>query len=332
MAYGNVHEQFWDDPGMRALSERARYLMLYLLTCRHRNTLGLYVLDPRYIAADLDWTSDEARGTLQELVAAERIVHDPDNRIVFVPRFLRHNTLRNTNVVRKALTELAGLPATPLLDELADAVESAMKEGDREHYKPLLQAVLDKCPNKQANKRPNKRPNKRAVNRSMSLSLSDPDPGPGPGPGRSRPPPSVSPPLDPPPLKRGAIRDHVVEAVDEHERSPPGSVHQALMDHWLAQHRTRPDDRTVARQAKVAQRLARACTVEQLRLAVNGITKVAPHSMGEPWDLFDLERKMAKAMAASDGADGSLAFERGVADTMAALKLHRENREREGVT
>lgn len=145
MAYGKVSETFWHDDKIRALSESARYFMLYLMSCPHGNRLGLFVLDPMYAAADVGWTADQVRDALAELSEAERVRWDPDNRVVFVRNFLKHNTLLNKSVVKGAENDLASVPDTPLLEELAGVVRADL-EGEtgpaRLHYASLMERIM----------------------------------------------------------------------------------------------------------------------------------------------------------------------------------------------
>ncbi len=139
MAYGKISEAFWHDAKIRKLSERARYFMLYLMSCPHGNRLGLFVLDLGYAASDLscgidivsgtaiEWESLHVSEVLSELQDRERIGWDVESRVVFVRHYLRHNTLANGSVVKGALNDLRGLPDSPLLADLLEAV----REGRR---------------------------------------------------------------------------------------------------------------------------------------------------------------------------------------------------------
>lgn len=137
MGYGRVDETFWDDPLMRAASQDARLMMLYLLTTRHRNRLGLYVLSPHYAADDLQWSLTRVEETRTELEAVGRIKYDEPHRCIFIKHFLRHNILENHKVVTGAQAQLRGLPPTFLLRDLL----STMEKYCRAHYRPLLQDV-----------------------------------------------------------------------------------------------------------------------------------------------------------------------------------------------
>lgn len=143
MAYGKVHEQFWDDPLLRSKDEPCRVLMLYLITCRHKNRLGCYVLGSGTAAEDLQWSIEKVEAVRQELADAKRIAWDPASRIVFVARFLKWNKLENHKVVTGALKELASLPTTPLLEPLLGAFEQYRLP----HYKPVIEALRNRIAN-----------------------------------------------------------------------------------------------------------------------------------------------------------------------------------------
>lgn len=53
------------------------------------------------------------------------------------------------------------------------------------------------------------------------------------------------------------------------------------------------------KQGAAAKRLAKTRSRAQIVAAMVGMTRLYPHSNGEPWDIFDLERKFAKAQAAA---------------------------------
>ena len=109
MSYGRISEAYWHDDVIRALTEPARYFMLYLMSCPHGNRLGLFVLAPAYAAEDLDcedspWDGAKVVSILQELVDKGRILWDRPARMVFVRYYLRHNVLLNGSVVKAPST------------------------------------------------------------------------------------------------------------------------------------------------------------------------------------------------------------------------------------
>ena len=151
MAYGKIDATFWHDRLMRSLPEASRYFVLYLLSCSHRNRLGCFVLDPFYAAADLQWPSEKVEEQLEILTEKGRIGYDPETRVVFIKRFLRHNILENRNVVLGAIKELSTIPDSPLLFPLLAALE----ENRRGHYDDILTALRNRLHNHYPNGMPN---------------------------------------------------------------------------------------------------------------------------------------------------------------------------------
>lgn len=153
MSYCRLSEAYWNDDVIRGITEPARYFMLYLMSCKHTNRLGLFVLDPGYAASDLDcddvaWKRDKVERLLEELRDADRVGWDPRTRSVFVRHYLRHNVLHNASVVMGALNDLAGLPTTFLLGDLLDTVieERKGESGPKlVHYAPLEDELRRRC-------------------------------------------------------------------------------------------------------------------------------------------------------------------------------------------
>lgn len=71
-----------------------------------------------------------------------------------------------------------------------------------------------------------------------------------------------------------------------------------LLKLWIDTQPTRPPSASVSKQGAAAKRICDQNKREDIDKAVRGMGLIFPHSAGEPWDLFDLERKFAKAYAA----------------------------------
>lgn len=77
-----------------------------------------------------------------------------------------------------------------------------------------------------------------------------------------------------------------------------------LVATWINALGSRPAG--VSKQAAVAKRLTKAYDRTTIIRAVDGIQQLFPHSDGEPWDLFDLEKKFTKATTARrNGREGT---------------------------
>lgn len=82
--------------------------------------------------------------------------------------------------------------------------------------------------------------------------------------------------------------------------NPNGSLTGGeVLGWWLELQETRPPDSDVGKQGAAAKRLAEKCDREQIVQAFVGIEQMFPYSKGEPWDLFDLEKKLPKALQAA---------------------------------
>jgi hypothetical protein len=72
------------------------------------------------------------------------------------------------------------------------------------------------------------------------------------------------------------------------------------IDYLRSQGLPEPGVRDMAKFGAVAKRVAEQYGPEEVFAAMLGIGQLYPHSKGEPWDLFDLERKFTKAMAGAN--------------------------------
>lgn len=69
-----------------------------------------------------------------------------------------------------------------------------------------------------------------------------------------------------------------------------------LLASWVGTLSHRPHDSILRRQGKVAQRLARKHTDEELVIAWIGMSRLFPYNKGTPFDLFDFERRFHMAV------------------------------------
>jgi hypothetical protein len=68
---------------------------------------------------------------------------------------------------------------------------------------------------------------------------------------------------------------------------------------WIDQQPARPSNRDAGKFGAACKRLAEEHPAAEIAAAMVGMGQLYPHSDGQPWDPFDLERKFAKALAAS---------------------------------
>lgn len=91
-----------------------------------------------------------------------------------------------------------------------------------------------------------------------------------------------------------------------------------LVAFWIDQQSSKPAQAQIRKQGAAAKRICGEYSRSEIVQAAVGISQLFPHSDGEPWDLFDLERKFAKAMeGANNHPDARIA--RDIQHTMTIL-------------
>jgi hypothetical protein len=113
--YFRVGPSFWHD---HAWNDDERLAALYILTCEHRTTEGLFRLPLVYAATDLGWTARRFRKAFDRLLADEFIEYDPRAQVCLIVKALKWQPAMNPNMCAGAVKRLEGLPSTYLLARL----------------------------------------------------------------------------------------------------------------------------------------------------------------------------------------------------------------------
>ena len=104
--YGKVHTSFWTSDSIRELSEDARMLALYLLTCPHATIAGVFRLPDGYACEDLQWSAERVREGFAELFAKGFANRCETTKWVWIRKYLEWNPPENPNQ-RKAAAKCA---------------------------------------------------------------------------------------------------------------------------------------------------------------------------------------------------------------------------------
>ena len=123
-SYGKIEVGFWLNRKVQNLTDDAKLLLLYLLSCQHGNSLGCFVLPEGYITADLKWEPKRVSKHVSELVSKGFIDHDETVSLVRICGWFGHNGFENGNVAKAAMKALKMLPPCAvkscLINELFD--------------------------------------------------------------------------------------------------------------------------------------------------------------------------------------------------------------------
>jgi uncharacterized phage protein (TIGR02220 family) len=112
--FRKVHPQVWSSPSVRSLSEDARLLWLYLLTCPHGASMGFYYLPLSYAAYDVQFGMDRLAKALKELCERKMAAYDQETSVALVLQYLKYNPIRRGPHDIGAKNHISEIPATPL--------------------------------------------------------------------------------------------------------------------------------------------------------------------------------------------------------------------------
>jgi len=132
--YAKVQKRIWNSKTFSNLSEDARLLWLYLLTCPHGNMVGLFVLKPGYVQEDLQWSSQRFTKSFTELLTIPLsngchglVKYDENTKVIWIKNYLEHNPLINPNQVKAAVQKIRALPYSELFQDVKLFVQSLGK-------------------------------------------------------------------------------------------------------------------------------------------------------------------------------------------------------------
>lgn len=245
MAYHRVWSSIWTEPW----SEDARTLALYLLTCEHRVTEGLFRLPMPYAGADLQWDSSRLRAAWTELCDDGFLEHDERAQVVFLPGALERQQPQAVNNVKAAVKAVEGLPKTRLLQRLY-AVAQHHCEQLAEHLAARFPELTNPPTNSVGNSVPNSVPN--SVGGSVGNSPA--------------PPPAPTPTPENPMSNASRSTATASTTIDR-------SVVAELFDHWRQVCRHPQAKPTAERLRAIKARLRDGYTPAQVRQAIDGAAR-----------------------------------------------------------
>lgn len=94
-----------------------RLLSLYLLTCNHHMSEGIYVIPKAYMTEDLGWTTERTEAALTALREDGFAKYDERTRVVLMPNAIRYQPPVGPKQVKGAANHLSLIPQCDLLQE-----------------------------------------------------------------------------------------------------------------------------------------------------------------------------------------------------------------------
>lgn len=109
--YGKVHSTFWSSGTTGGLTDDAKILALYLLTCSHSTIAGVFRLPDGYVSEDLGWDSARVRKGFAELFKKGFANRCETTKWVFIRRHFEWNKPENPNQWKSAVKIASQVPA-----------------------------------------------------------------------------------------------------------------------------------------------------------------------------------------------------------------------------
>ena len=108
--YGKVYSAFWSSPTIRGLSEDARHLALYLLTCPHGSIAGVFRLPDGYVCDDMQWGFERVSQGFSELFAKGFATRCDATKWVWIYKAMQWDGPDNPNQRKAAAKSLHSVP------------------------------------------------------------------------------------------------------------------------------------------------------------------------------------------------------------------------------
>jgi len=113
--YGKIFSQFWNDEKVLKWSDDEKLICIYILSCEHYASEGLYRLPIQYASADLNWTFERTKKAIKGLIDNKFISYDFDSNIILIIKALKFYNPNGTNQKTAFIKRLKKMPKTNLM-------------------------------------------------------------------------------------------------------------------------------------------------------------------------------------------------------------------------
>jgi len=145
-SYGRIGNNLWDSRKWRSQRGKDRPRLLYFLfhTCKQKNSIGCFHIQPGHIAVDLGWGENQVMEAIERLVEAQLIEWNADEEIVRIVGFLKEDGPTNLKHAESMAQVASQLPdcaeKARVICDLLQSEHSAAVQGLSEINARLLEA------------------------------------------------------------------------------------------------------------------------------------------------------------------------------------------------
>lgn len=142
MKYRKISPYIWNDRKFKALSERAQFLVLFMLTHPSMTPLGAIRANAPGLAYERGWSLEDFLKAFEEACGQDMVKYDDEGPLYWFPNFLKHNPPESPNVIRSWVGGWRELPECDLKDELLER-SACTVDGLSEGFKKAFAEAFD---------------------------------------------------------------------------------------------------------------------------------------------------------------------------------------------
>lgn len=120
LKYRKISPYIWNDRKFKALSEKAQFLVLFMLTHPNMTPLGAIRGNMPGLAYELKWETKAFSETFAEACGQGMVKYDDEGPLFWFPNFLKHNSPESPNVIRSWVGGWQELPECALKEILVE--------------------------------------------------------------------------------------------------------------------------------------------------------------------------------------------------------------------
>jgi len=132
--YSCLYREIWDDKKFYTLSEQAKLVYLFLISCPMGNGLGCFKAGMAAMIEEMRYTDKGFKKGFNEGLEEGLFEYNAEARVLLIPTYFNRNLVTNPNGIRSLAKDFSKLPDCDLKDKCYQIVK-AFVEGSKEGFK-----------------------------------------------------------------------------------------------------------------------------------------------------------------------------------------------------
>lgn len=145
LKYRKISPYIWNDRKFKALSEKAQFLVLFMLTHPNMTPLGAIRANMPGLAYELSWTPEAFAEAFAEASERGMVKYDDEGPLFWFPNFLKHNLPESPNVIRSWAGGWQDLPECDLKEEVVEHAACTVDALSEPFKKAFIEAFDIPC-------------------------------------------------------------------------------------------------------------------------------------------------------------------------------------------